>query len=238
MSRGSKGFSLLEVMVALAISALMIALVAASFAATHRGHRRAMEHLELNQTVNETMARIRKLLQAAYLTPHIQNTVYTPFETMDMDNMAEPYDAITFTTVAYSTYKIDAKQADLAEVTLFTEKEPPMKTEEGEVRLHRLRVRVGGEINDRFEVEGGVVYTLADHVTKFLIEFLDPAGEWRPEWVPIDRGWKLPCAARITLGVRSEGIEEIEAIEMIPFQMSHHRCSFDDERVFRDEGMF
>ena len=228
----SKAFSLLEVLVALAITGLCLGLVATSFGAVFRAHRRARENVELQQVSNETMARIRMLLQAAYLSPHYPNHLMDNFEAMDLDNLSKPYDAITFSTLAHTSHKINAKEADLAEVTLFTEDEPAIETPEGNLRFQRLRVRVGGVINDRFEVEGGVVYTLADHVTQFLLEYLDDEGEWRSEWMPGDHGNNLPCAVRITLGVRTETIEERTSEIMVPLEMSKLRCRFEDERVF------
>ncbi len=233
MKRCSPAFSLIEVMVALAISSLMVGLVAAGFAASFRAHQRAMDHLELEQTKAQAMERIRRLLQVTYLSPYVQNSVFTPFETFDDDSMSKPYDAITFTTLGHTSYKIDAKESELAEITVFTEKEPEMELGNERLQLHRLRVRVGGEINQRFEVEGGVVYTLADHVTKFLLEYLNRQGEWKSEWIPTDHGWSLPCAIRVTLGLRTHSIEEIESTIVVPIEMTK-KCIFEDETEFEE----
>lgn len=235
MSRGSRGFSLIEILIALTLTALCIGLVAAGFGATYRAHARAMEHMELEQTVSQTIERIRVLLQSAFISPYQQNSVLARFETFDIDSLSEPYDAITFTTLFHTSYKPEAKQSNLAEITIFTTKEPPLETPEGRVELHRLRVRVGGDINDRFEVEGGQVYTLADHVTLFLLEYLDEYGEWKPEWVPADRDvsrMPLPCAVRVTLGVRSETLAEETASLIVPFETTELGCAFEDERPF------
>jgi len=232
MRRAAPGFSLLEVMVALAISAMVIATVAVSFGAVNRAYSRARENLDLNQTMNESLARMRVLLQSSYLSPYPANQATQIFDTMDLENMNSPYDAITFTTTANTTYKINAKEAELAEVTLFTAEEPAMETAEGRLELKRLRVRVGGSINSRFEVEGGVVYTLADHVTEFALEYLAPEGDWKKEWKILDHNFKLPCAVRITLGLRSENLEEQKSSIIVPLKMSTQKCRFEDERVF------
>lgn len=231
-ARNRQGFTLLEVVVALGITSVCLALVSVSMAGLFRANDRAREHLELQQGLNETMERMRLMLQAAYISPHYVNQFNTKFETMDIDNLADPYDALTFTTLAHSTHRINAKEADMVEVTFFTEDEPPIQTPEGEVRLRRLRVRAGGAINDRFEVEGGTVYTLADHVTALRFEYLDGFGEWKTEWIPADNNYTLPCMVRITLALRTPELAEEEAEILAPMEMSKMRCRFDDERVF------
>jgi prepilin-type N-terminal cleavage/methylation domain-containing protein len=234
--KASPGFSLLEVMVALAITGLCLGLVTISFGSVYRAHNRAREHMELQQTLNESMERIRFLLQSAYLADRYPNQFLTIFETMDDDNLSDPYDAITFTTLAHTTHKINAKEAELIEVTLFTKDEPAMETPENKrLRLRKLRVRAGGEINTRFEVENGTVYTLADHVTRFHLEYLSDLGEWKPEWIPEDNDkYSLPCAIKVTLGVRTETIEEIQASMLVPMEMARLDCGFDDERIFEE----
>ncbi len=232
-SGGSSGFTLIEVLVAVALTSLCVALVAISFGATFRAHQRAREYMDLLQVQTESLERLRTLLQSAYLSHHAMNQIYTPFETMDMDNLSSPYDAVTFTTLAYTTYKIDAKEADMAEMTIFAEDEPPLEADGERLELKRLRVRVGGEINDRFEVEGGLVYTLADHVTEFYLEYLNEFGEWKPEWVPIDHDpYSLPCAVRVTLGLRGDELGEEKASIIVPFEMTKLTCRFEDERPF------
>lgn len=235
--KNSPGFSLLELVVALAITSMCVALVAMSFGAVSRGHLRAQEHLELQQTLNQAAERIRKLLQAAYFTPYMVNQIQSElgnqFETFDTARPSEPYDAITFTTLANTTYKIDAKEADIAGITLFTEKQAPLYTPERVVPLRKLKVRIGGEINDRFEVTGGKVYTLAGGVTRFELEYLDADAEWKTEWHPIDHNGLLPCAIRVTLGLRSENMGESAAVFIVPMQMSHIKCRFEEEEFFK-----
>jgi len=233
--RHNSGFTLLEVLVALAIAGVCLGLVAVSLSQAFEANEGVQAHMELQQNLDQSMDRMRQLIQSAYMSPYPPNFDNHIFETFDTDRSNQPYDAITFSTMAYSTYKIDAKQAELAEITLFTVEEPEMQTPEGKLDLHRLRIRAGGEINDRFEVEGGVVYTLADHVTRFRLEYLDEQGEWREEWMTIDHGNHLPCAIRVELGIRSEELKEKAATMVVPLQMTGLKCKFEFEKVFEDQ---
>ncbi|MFO8057886.1 MAG: prepilin-type N-terminal cleavage/methylation domain-containing protein [bacterium] len=233
--KGKAGFTLIEVMVALGIAGMCLGLVAVSLTQAFEANEGAQEQMELQQSVDLSMDRMRKLIQSAFRSPHPPNYENHPFTTHDTDRSNNPYDAITFTTLAYSTYKIDAKQAELAEITLFTEEEPPLETPEGKLQLRRLRIRAGGEINDRFEVEGGVVYTLADHVTRFKLEYLDEQGEWREEWKTFDHGNQLPCAIKVELGMRSKNLKEKVTSMVVPLQMTGLKCEFEYEKVFEDQ---
>ena len=230
--RRAPGFSLLEVLVALAITGLCLALVTMSMGTVFRANSRAIEHLELMQTMTETQERIRSYLQSAYLSPYLANQLHTEFEAKDSDNMSHPYDSITFATLAVTTHRMDSHEPDLSDVTLFTLEEPPLETPAGKAQCRRLRIRVGGEINDRFEVEGGSVYTLADHVTSFLLEYLDQDGDWKGEWDVIDHNNNLPCAIRVTLGLRTENLEERLDIMVVPMEMTGLPCRWDEGKVF------
>ncbi|HUT55613.1 MAG TPA: prepilin-type N-terminal cleavage/methylation domain-containing protein [bacterium] len=236
MRRSAPAFTLLEVLVALVITGIILALVAASFGSIFRAHGNALRHMELEQTLNESMERIRVLLQSAYLSGKYPNYFLTRFETMDTDNISDPYDSLTFTTLANTSHRINAKESDLIEVTLFTVDAPPLMGPNGPINVRRLRVRAGGDINSQFEVEGGQVYTLADNVTGFHLEYLNQFGEWKPEWIPgdniVNNFPSLPCAVRVTVALRSQTLEEREASIMVPLEMARTQCRFDDPKVF------
>jgi prepilin-type N-terminal cleavage/methylation domain-containing protein len=233
MRNAPKGFTLIEVMLALLITSMCVALVMVSFSTTFKAHVRARQHMDLLLTTNQTADRLRTLIQSAYISPYDNNQVFTPFESMDIDKLNEPWDALTFATMAYTTHKIDAKEADLQEVTIFVE-ENEYKDYKDDATLGRLRVRVGGDINDRFEVDGGKVFTLADNVSHFFIEYLEETGEWKTEYFPIDHGNSLPCAIRINMAIHSDGLSGEDTKITIPMEMSKHQCKFDDERIFEE----
>ena len=226
------GFSLLEVMVAFFITALCLGLVTASLGSVLRANSRAVEHLDLLQTQTETLERIRSYLLAAYISPYPVNQLQTEFKAMDLDNSSEPYDAITFSTMAITTHRINGREPDLANITLFTTDEPAMELADRRLRLRRLRLRVGGEINDRFEVDGGTVYTLADHVTQFHLEYLDTTGDWKKEWDVLDHENELPCAIRVTFGLRTQNLAENVETITVPMEMTGLTCRWDEGRVF------
>ena len=236
-ARRSAGFSLLEVMVAFLITALCLGLVTASLGTVLRANSRAVEHLDLLQTQTETLERIRSYILAAYLSPYTANQIQTEFLSMDLDNSGAPYDALTFSTLAVTTHRINGREPDLANVTLFTTDEPPPEVGDQRLRLRRLRLRVGGEINDRFEVDGGTVYTLADHVTRLLFEYLDSDGDWKKEWDIIEHPGQngvpsLPCAIRVTLGLRTQNLVENVETVTVPVEMTGLRCTWDEGKVF------
>ena len=231
MKTGQKGFTLIEVMLSLLITSMCVALVMVSFSTTFKAHVRSRQHMDLLLTTNQTADRLRTLIQSAYISSYDNNQVFTPFETMDIDKLNEPWDALTFATMAYTTHKIDSKEADLAEITIFVE-ENEYPDYDQDVTTGRLRVRVGGDINDRFEVDGGKVYTLADNVSHFFLEYLEETGEWKTEYIPIDHGNSLPCAIRINMAIHSDELAGEDTKIMIPLEMSKLQCKFEDEGIF------
>jgi prepilin-type N-terminal cleavage/methylation domain-containing protein len=231
-ARRPEGFSLLEVMVALFVTALCLGLVTASLGSVLRANSRAIEHLDLLQTQTETLERMRSYLLAAYLSPYPVNQLQTEFLAMDLDNSSEPYDALTFSTLAITTHRINGREPDLANVTLFTTDEPALEVDGKRLRLRRLRLRVGGEINDRFEVDGGMVYTLADHVTRLQFEYLDTDGDWKKEWDVVDHQNQLPCAIRVTFGLRTQNLAESVSTVTVPVEMTGLNCRWDEGKVF------
>ena len=121
----NKGFTIIEVLAAISITAVCVALVTFSLGSVFKANERAREHMELQQNLNQATDRMRILLQSAYISPHLINKEKHPFETIDTDRSGAKYDALTFTTIAHSSYKIDAKESELAEITFFTKKEAP-----------------------------------------------------------------------------------------------------------------
>jgi hypothetical protein len=124
---------------------------------------------------------------------------------------------------------INAKESDLAIMTLFTRKAEEGESPEGTALL---LLREGGTMNDRFEVEGGVVSILAAGLTKLDFEYLDTDGELRHEWRLGDKGGNLPCAVVVALGLKTEHLAEVEACEIVPLIMTASQpCRYEKDTL-------
>lgn len=223
-----RGFTLLEVLVALSLTVLALSLVTFSLSSALRAYERTAAHLELIQTERETLSRIQRYLSVSYLSPYSSGGMEEEWKTFDTDNSAEPYDALTFNSLAHRTHRIDAKESDLEVMTFFVRQE---QDPAGGEKTWTLFQREGGTINDRFEVEGGAVYTLAPGVTRLTFDYLTPEGDLVHEWRLSDKGRQLPCAVVVRLGLRREGLEERESCMVVPLLLSTLKCKFEADTL-------
>jgi len=219
------GFTLLEVLVALSLTVLALSLAAMSLTSALTAYERAAAHLELIQTERETLSHIQRSLSVSYLSPYSFTGLEEEWETFDIDNSAKPYDALTFSSLAHRTHRVDAKESDLAVMTLFVRRE---EESEGLEKRYVLLKREGGAMNDRFEVTGGVVFTLAEGVTRLSFDYLSPDGEVVHEWRLVDKGRQLPCAVVVKLGLKNEALEERRSCMVVPLLLSPLKCSFEE----------
>ena len=216
------GFTLLEVLVALSLTVLALGLVAMSISAALQAHERALAHLDLIQTEREALNRIYQDLTVTYVSPYSQSTGQTAapeevWNTFDIATSGSPYAALTFNSLNHHTNRINAKDSDLAIMTLFAQRDLDGQGPEG---TELLMLREGGSMNDRFEVTGGVVSTLATGLTHLNLDYLDTDGQLRHEWRLADRGGQLPCAVVVELGLRSEHLAEVTTCAVVPLVMS------------------
>ena len=223
------GFTLLEVLVALSITVLALALAALSLSSALRAHERAIEHLELIQTEREVMNRIYQNLALTYVSPYGQVSAEETWKTFDIATSAAPYDALTFNSLNHHTNRLNAKESDLAVMTLFAAKDEEGEGPEG---TELLLQREGGAMNDRFEVEGGQVSTLAAGLTQLSFDYLDPDGQLQHEWRLLDKGGQMPCAVVVKLGLKSEHLAEIQACEVVPLVLtSSASCRYEKQTL-------
>ncbi len=223
------GFTLLEALVSLSITALILGSIAVSIGAWARANDRAREHMELTRTLQKVTDRLNQDISSIYVSSFATSTLYSGFETFDDETADEPYDAFTFSSLAYRSFRLDAKESELIEMTYFTVEDEKGLGPEG-TRI--LRRRAGGVIDDRFDVEGGVVHDLAGGVTRFIIDYLAPDGDLKHEWRLADNGGSLPCAVVVKLGVGGARIEEVSACAVIPVYLTNSfPCRYEQDTL-------
>jgi general secretion pathway protein J len=212
-----RAFTLIEVMIAIAI----LAGIALSIYGAFSGMRRSKEGIErLNDRHREgrlAMSRMVRELQSAYLSAHepiapVQAVQKTAF----IGSNGSPGDRIDFVTFSHRRLLEDSKETDQAEVSYFTGTDLE-KT--GRVNLLR---RVSSEI-DLLPDEGGKVEVLATDVDLFEVEYLDAVtGQWQDRWdttQATEQGGRLPLQVRLTLvlngGARHASEREMGTIRLV-----------------------
>ena len=196
------GFTLLEVMIAVAVLGLIGGLTWKSFDAASDLKSRIERAEERDQTVRGAMNRIAREVSMAFLSEHYDRKRFrerpTRFAIKDGRREAD----LTFTSFGNERLAIDAKESDQA---LFEYKLGPDPEVSGRRDLFR-RVK---PILDEDPYRGGQTGVLAEDVVAFSVEAWDARDRaWRPEWdtnSPQQNGQiLLPTRVKISLTVKDE----------------------------------
>jgi general secretion pathway protein J len=199
MARGAKqrGFTLVELLVAIAVLAMISALIYGAFA----GMKRSKEGVQrLNDRYREgrlAMARITRELQSAYLSGHVPiNPQAAVQQTAFIGRRGTPADRVDFTAFANRRLDRDSHESDQAEIGYFGSPDPDR---DGVMDLAR-------RVSSRIDLEadrGGRVEILATDIDLFDLEYLDPlTGQWSETWdttQAIGQQNRLPLQVRVLL---------------------------------------
>lgn len=190
--KGRAGFSLLEIMVAVSILALIGVLTYETIANALDARDWLEEDDASNQSARIAMDRLHRDFELAWLTSNIQavNTFKTQFIAKNNDP-----DIVWFTALSHRRMHQNAREGDETELTYWTEDDP--NKDGALVLLRREAPRI-----DQEPEKDGPILPLAYGVKTFNLRFLDPTtGQWRDEWdtTGADTPYRLPRAVRIVL---------------------------------------
>lgn len=169
-----RGFTLLEVMIAVAVLGMIGAITYKAFDGAYDLKNRIEKAEERDQTVRGALDRIAREVSMTYLSEHYDRKRFrerpTFFKLKDGRGEAD----LTITSFAHERLHVDAKESDEA---IFEYKLD--RDDDGNTSLFR---RVKPQIDEEWE-RGGERAVLAENVLKFSVEAWDPRErEWRDEW--------------------------------------------------------
>ena len=211
--RGAKGFTLIEVLVALVITALVLAMVYSSYSAVMRTRERVTNATDLDMTARLVLTRMSREIETAFLVKKAPDAPpesrYTLFKGSQNDIGRRPADKISFTCFAHTKRGVDAKESDQAiisyEVQELASDEDGRDREEptlGLIRREWRRIPPPGETQS---AEPRPI-PLVEDLQGFRLRFRDDEGEWQESWDSTDLRTldQLPTAVEITLTLRDE----------------------------------
>ena len=177
------GFTLLELLVALALLVIIAAAVYGSYFTVIRGRDSATAGMESLRETAATLAQLRREISSALYRREDKRLF---FVVEDRDQFGKPASNLTFTTLGM-TRSGDSPSSDLREVSY--------RPREKEGRL--LLARSEKELFFKIEPQQ---YPQMEELEGFLVE-CDDNGKWVRSWDTTLNG-KLPDAVRITLTVK------------------------------------
>ncbi len=194
-----RGFTLLEVMIAIAVLAMIGAITWKSFDGAYGLKQRVERAEDRDQTVRGALDRISREVSMTFLSEHYDRKRFRERPTFFRLKDGRREASLTFTSLAHQRLHVDAKESDQA---VF---EYRLDRDEGKTSLFR---RVKPQIDEESD-RGGERAVLAEDVLRFSVQAWDPKDrEWRDEWdsnSPQRTGGVLvPPRVRIAITVKDE----------------------------------
>ncbi len=192
----SAGFTLLEVTIAIAITAIMGAMVAGTFRQVDRAHETTRDQGDRYAGARLALSRLSREVSMAFISEH--------YDTQRIRREDRPTqfvgdeDELLFCTFAHQRLGRDVKESDQAVVEYTLESHPERSGEEA--LLRRVKARIDGELE-----RGGRKDVVADHVTAFRLQYFDPKkNDWVREWSTKsqDHPKDLPSRVRMELEIK------------------------------------
>lgn len=187
MSR--RGFTLVEIMIAVTIVTMMGVIIYGMMTATARSREVSYTLQERYQTGRIAMSRMRRDLESAYLSRHRNQDNYPKTSFLGRE------DRVDFTYLGHLKVAEGVKESDQGAVSFFLESDPDNPGTKALMRREKVPV------DDRPD-KGGVVHKLAERVKKLEFEYWDPndqdwANDWKAELAdlePADAGAAIGAA--------------------------------------------
>jgi general secretion pathway protein J len=217
--RAARGMTLLEVMVSIAILAMIAILIYGAFDSLSRGKKGEALRADRARQGRQALARITRDVQAAFLSLHqpinlALNTRVTHF----IAQSGSPYDRIDFASFAHRRTEAEAKESDQCEVGYFVVPDPDKEGKYDLVRREQTPI-------DMEPKRGGTVNVVAEDVELFDVKLLDPlTGLWTETWdtsQALMQPGRLPLAVKVNLvlkGVPNGTPNTFTTKAMLPMQ--------------------
>jgi len=169
-----RGFTLLEVMIAIAVLALIGTLTYKSFDSAYDLKRRVEAAEDRDQTVRGALDRIGREVSMTFLSEHYDRKRFRERPTFFRLKDGRREAILTVTSFAHQRLHVDAKESDQAVFEYRLERD-----DAGRTSLFR---RVKAQIDEEPD-RGGAKAVLAEDVLRFTVQAWDPRDrEWRDEW--------------------------------------------------------
>lgn len=203
LRKGSRAFTLIEVMLAMALLATMVGLTWGTVAQSFRLRQASLERFDRFRGVQTALDRMSREISMAFVTnvgqvatnDQREITYRTIFEGSD--------DELTFTSLAHVRTRVGEVASEQCEISYRLENQ---RGEDGE--MHQNLVRRQDAPIDENPDEGGVNYVLLYDVEEIRFEYWDAETEiggdaWTRSWDAIEeQDGRLPERVRMTIEVK------------------------------------
>jgi general secretion pathway protein J len=197
--RRSRGFSLAEALVSVAILALIGSIVFGTVSRGLDARERATGITERYAELRQALGRMSQEIGQAYLSMH-KDYRDPRSATLFATKRAGGGQRLDFTSFSHTKFMADAKECDQNELSYFLEVDPQDSQRKHLMRREAVRV-------DEHPDEGGRVQVLAHDITELKFAFYDPKGDrWEESWdsTSQDHRNRLPKYVKMMVSARDD----------------------------------
>lgn len=197
------GFTLIEVMLAVAILATIVVLTWGTVSSSFRFRRAALDKFDRYRNVQQALDRMNREISMAFVTNVGQIATSDSREIQYQTAFIGRNDELTFTSLAHVRTRADEVASEQCEISYRLERQRGLDGD-----MHQNLVRREDAPIDNDPEEGGVLYTLMHDVEDITFEYWDGTREmggdaWTRTWDAIgDHEGRLPDRVRITIEVK------------------------------------
>lgn len=214
------GFTLLEVMIALAILAAMSLAIFSVTSQTLTSKGMTEDRDEFNHSVTLALGKMNDDLAMAFV---VKSKELLGVQFDGEYAFVGKEDRVDFISFSHARYIKNARESDMAEISYYLV--PDEEDQEKKVLMRRE-----SPVLDKNLEEGGSAFPLLEGVRNLKIEYYDEKGkEWKKEWdtKSVESGLKLPALIRVQVEIQLPDEEEMTSYQvMIPVQLSKGALAF------------
>lgn len=198
---GAGGFTLIEVMLALAILTFMVSILWGTFSQTSSIKKRTEVFQERTHAARVALMRMTREIEMAFMSDS-ENPALQERRTMFVGNAHGDVDDLRFSWFGHQRMRADVPEADTSVVMYYASPDPD---QQGVLNLMRRETR-RLEALDPMTMPGEA-YVLCPNIAKLKFTYYDfKKKEWKEEWTTMgaDGLQYLPTHIRITLVIYDE----------------------------------
>ncbi|HET9157462.1 MAG TPA: type II secretion system protein GspJ [Myxococcaceae bacterium] len=200
--RPARGFTLLEVIFAVGVTAMMGVIIAAAFQSSYKTKQLVEEEADRYRALRTGTERMVREISDAFVSDHYDTRRYRD-QNDRPTNFIGARDRLLFTSMAHQRLYSDAKESDQMVVEYFTKSAPTPGG--GAARLNLIR-REDSILDDRMD-RGGTEDVLIENVKRIDFAYWDSdKKDWVDEWDTrrLEKKSILPVRVRITISAMDE----------------------------------
>jgi general secretion pathway protein J len=216
------GFTLVEIMLALALMALLTSILWGTLAQTAKVKRRIEQAQDRTHTVRVALMRMSREIEMAYVA--FEATGTQERRTMFSGTSHNDFDELRFSWFGHLRFRADQAEGDTALVTYFSQPDPDDSMLTNLMRRETRRL----EAKDP-KLIPGETYILCPAISRLKFAYYDyKQKDWREEWdtTTADGLTYLPTQVRISLTVLDErgvpitftSIARLHALEKVDYR--------------------